>query len=263
MEEQIQQNFQLYKGMGVGTSLALILFFQLLFPNRRNLSDLLMVWKVNVPLALIDAVLLSLLCGSCICSWAMVVRDSGLGTFDRVGFPYWLQVATTVLVLDFVAYAWHRANHVSRFLWRFHAVHHSDTCFEVSTAFRFHPGELVISLGVRLVVVTLTGLPLVGLIVFEVVYAFFNLLIHSDIRLAPRLEEPLGKVFITPSLHRLHHSDQPEELNTNFGTIFSFWDRLGKSYAFADIFRKITVGLPGQQGKFLSLRTVLALPLKR
>jgi sterol desaturase/sphingolipid hydroxylase (fatty acid hydroxylase superfamily) len=107
MEEQIQQNFQLYKGMGVGISLGLILFFQLLFPNRRHFRDLLMI------------------CGSCICSWAVVVRDSGLGTFDRVGFPYWLQVAATVLVLDFVAYAWHRANHVSRFLWRFHAVHHS------------------------------------------------------------------------------------------------------------------------------------------
>jgi sterol desaturase/sphingolipid hydroxylase (fatty acid hydroxylase superfamily) len=262
MEELVQQNFQIYKGMGVGVSLVLILFFQMLFPNRHQLRDFLMIWKVNVPRALIDAALLSLACGACVCSWAMIVRGSGLAAFDRIGFPYWFQVAVTVLVLAFVAYAWHRANHVTRFLWRFHSVHHSDTCFEVTTAFRFHPGELMISLGVRLVVVTLTGLPLLGLIVFEIVYAFFNLFVHRDIRLAPILEGPLSKIFITPSLHRLHHSDRPEELNTNFGTIFSFWDRLGKSYIFADISNQVSVGLPGQQGAFLSLRKVLTLPFK-
>jgi len=263
VEEQIQQNFQLYKGMGVGVSLALILFFQLMFPNRRLLRDYLMIWRVNIPLALIDAALLSLICGACVCSWAGIVRGSGLGAFDGVGLPYWLQVVATVLVLDITAYVWHRANHVSRFLWRFHAVHHSDTCFEASTAFRFHPGELLISLGVRLVLVTLTGLPLLGLIVFEVVYAFFNLFVHSDVRLAQILEKALSRVFITPSLHRLHHSDQPEELNTNFGTIFSFWDRLGRSFCFSEISRQVSVGLPGQQGKILSLRRSLALPFKK
>ena len=120
----------------------------------------------------------------------------------------------------------------------------------------------MISLAVRLVVVTLIGLPLLGLIVFEIVYAFFNLFVHSDIRLAPILEEPISKIFITPSLHRLHHSDRPEELNTNFGTIFSFWDRLGKSYVFADISRRVLVGLPGQRGKLLSLRKALTLPFR-
>lgn len=263
MEEQVQQNFQIYKGMGVGISLFLILFFQLLLPNRRQLRDFLMIWKVNVPLALIDAALLSLVSGACVCSWAMIVRGSGLGAFDRIGFPYWIQVVSSVLVLDFIAYIWHRANHVSRFLWRFHSVHHSDTCFEVSTALRFHPGELVISLGVRLVVVTITGLPLLGLIVFEIVYAFFNLFVHSDIRMALGLEEPLSQIFITPALHRLHHSDRPKELNTNFGTIFSFWDRLGRSFLLSDISRKVSVGLPGQQGKFLSLAKALPLPFKK
>ena len=263
MEEGIQQNFYFYKGLGVALSLVLIITAQLLFPNRHQLRDLLTNWKVNVPLALIDAGLLSLLCGACVCTWAGIVRGSGFGFFDRAGVPYWIQVVLTVLLLDLVAYAWHRANHASRFLWRFHAVHHSDNCFEASTAFRFHPGELLISLAIRLVVVTLTGLPLMGLIVFEIVYAFFNLFVHSDIRLSPAHEGPLCSIFITPSLHRLHHSDRPAELNTNFGTIFSFWDRLGRSYVFADVSKDNRVGLPDHEDRTLGLMEALMLPLKR
>ena len=112
-------------------------------------------------------------------------------------------------MLDLVAYMWHRANHTWTLLWRFHAVHHSDIYFDASTAFRFHPGELLISLGVRLVAVTVTGLPILGLIAFEVLYGFSNVFVHSDIRMTSRHERRLGWVIVTPSLHRMHHSERP------------------------------------------------------
>ena len=168
----------------------------------------------------------------------------------------------TIVLLDCVAWVWHRANHKSSFLWRFHSAHHSDAVFDASTAFRFHPGEILISIGVRLLVVTLTGLPVLGLVAFEVVFAFFNLLVHSDIRIPPRLERWIGLLFVTPSLHRLHHSILETEHNQNYGTIFSCWDRLSKTYVYADTTSKIVVGLPGQRPKPLKLREVLALPLK-
>lgn len=262
MEAELADSFELYKAGGVLTSLLLVVAFQLLFPNRLTLRRLLKNWTVNAPLALIDTALLSLLCGACVSTWAVTVRQRGIGVFEAAAIPYWIQVAATVIVLDLVAYLWHRANHRWPLLWRFHAVHHSDVCFDASTAFRFHPGELLISLGVRLIVVTVTGLPILGLITFEVIYGFSNLFVHSDIRIAPRQEHRLGWLFVTPSLHRMHHSERPEIHNTNFGTIFSIWDRLGWTFLNGDANSPVTLGLPGQGGRSLRLGEALSLPLR-
>lgn len=263
MEAAIKEDFQFYKSVGIAASLLLILLFQLLFPNRLTLRKLLANWRVNAPLALIDTALLSLLCGACVCAWAATVRENRFGFFELARFPYWLQVGATVALLDLTAYLWHRANHVSRFLWRFHSVHHSDVSLEASTAFRFHPGELLISLGIRLLAVTLTGLPILGLIAFEIIYGFFNLFVHSDIRMRKSMERLLGLFFVTPSLHRLHHSERPEELNRNFGTIFSWWDRALRSYLQADADTPIRTGLPGRSGRQLKLGEALMLPFRR
>jgi sterol desaturase/sphingolipid hydroxylase (fatty acid hydroxylase superfamily) len=262
MEAEVAESFQLYKGAGILASLLLVVAFQLLCPNRLTLRTMVSNWAVNCPLALIDIALLTLLCGACVCTWAVTVRAQGIGMFEAAFVPYWVQVATTVVMLDLVAYLWHRANHRWPLLWRFHAVHHSDVHFDASTAFRFHPGELLISLGVRLVVVTVTGLPILGLIAFEVVYGFFNLFVHSDIRLSGTREHWLGRLLVTPSLHRLHHSERPEIHNKNFGTIFSTWDRLGRTLLGGDADTRVTVGLPGQHGRALGVGEALRLPLR-
>lgn len=263
MDAELAESFHLYKGAGVVTSLLLIAGAQLLVPNRLSLGAVIRNWQVNAPLALIDTVTLTLICGACVCTWAVTVRASGIGLFEAAALPYWTQVPTTVIVLDLVAYLWHRANHRWAVLWRFHAVHHSDIRFEASTAFRFHPGELLISMGVRLAVVTLTGLPVLGLIAFEVLYAFCNLLVHSDIRITRWLERRIGWLFITPSLHRLHHSERPELHDTNFGTILSVWDRLWRTFLDGGSDTPVTLGLPGQDGRVLALRETLLLPLGR
>ena len=260
MEREIEASFQLYKSVGVGVSLLLIVAAQGLFPNRLALRQLVGNWRVNAPLAAIDAVLLSLLCGACVCTWAVTVREQGAGLFALATVPYAVQVALTVVLLDFVAYAWHRANHRWGWLWRFHAVHHSDVVFDASTAFRFHPGELLISLGVRLVVVTVTGLPVLGLMVFELVYGLSNLFVHSDIRLGKRLERWCAAVVVTPSLHRLHHADRPEIHNRNFGTIFSVWDRICRTLLRGDADTPVRLGLPGQDGRVVGLWAALRLP---
>ncbi len=121
---------------------------------------------------------------------------------------------------------------------------------------------MLISLGVRLVVVTVTGLPILGLIGFEVLYGFFNLFVHSDIRIASAREHWLAYLLVTPSLHRLHHSERPEIHNKNFGTIFSIWDRLGRTLLGGDADTRVTVGLPGQRGRALSVGEALRLPLR-
>jgi len=262
MEAELTKAFELYKAVGILVSVLFVVAFQLLCPNRLSLQMLVSNWKVNVPLAVIDTALLSLLCGACVSTWVVTVRQHGIGVFETVALPYWTQVAATVVVLDVVAYLWHRANHRWALLWRFHAVHHSDVHFDASTAFRFHPGELVISLGVKLFVVTLTGLPVLGLIVFEAIYGFCNLFVHSDVRIPSSGERILGWLLVTPSVHRAHHSERPEIHNRNFGTIFSLWDRLGRTYLGGDADSLLTLGLPGQDGRVLSVGEALRLPLR-
>ena len=264
VEAALKESFQLYKGAGLAVSLVLVLAFQLLFPNRLTIRTLARNWKVNVPLAAVDTALVSLLCGACVCTWAATVRErGGGGLFEAAALPYWSQVAVTVALLDLVAYVWHRANHRWAWLWRFHAVHHSDVTFDASTAFRFHPGELLISIGVRLAVVTVTGLPILGLIAFEVIYGLANLFVHSDIRIPAVWEQRLASVVVTPSLHRAHHSERPEIHNTNFGTILSLWDRLaGTLLGGSHADTSITLGLPGQHGRVYGLGEALRLPLR-
>ena len=219
-------------------------------------------WSVNAPLALIDTALLSLLCGARVCTWALIVRDHGIGVLPATTLPRGVQGATTVSMPDLVAHVWHRTNHTWTLLWRFHAVHHSDVYFDASTAFRFHPGELLISLGVRLVAVTVTGLPILGLIAFEVMYGFSNIFIHSDIRMARHHERRLVWLIVTPSLHRMHHSERPELHNTNFGTILSVWDRVDRTFLRGNAASAVTLGLPGQAGRALGLGEALRLPLR-
>ncbi|HUG43126.1 MAG TPA: sterol desaturase family protein [Acidobacteriota bacterium] len=260
IEWWVNENFQLIKSLGIFLSILLVAAFQSLFPNRLALQKVFRNWRINMPLAGVNALLLSLLCGACVCAWALTVRDLKIGFYELAGFPYWLEVAFTVILLDFVAWIWHIANHKWRLLWRFHSVHHSDETFEASTGFRFHPGELLISLGVRLLVVTATGLPLLGLILFEVIFGAFNLFVHSDLRLPPKAELILSWAVVTPSLHRMHHSASPEEHNRNFGTIFSFWDRIARTFLYADSRSRVEVGLSGLNRSSLSFRGVLTMP---
>jgi sterol desaturase/sphingolipid hydroxylase (fatty acid hydroxylase superfamily) len=146
-------------------------------------------------------------------------------------------------------------------LWRFHQVHHGDSQYTVTTALRFHPGELLLALPVRLLAVTFLGVPVVGVIVFEVVFAFANFWEHGDIDLPLKVEEALGRAFITPALHRRHHSVESQLLDSNFGTIFSLWDRLFGSFGENRSSVKIETGLPGVEGS-IGTMGILALPAR-
>ena len=232
---------------------------QRLVPHQNKTGDALRNWKVNVPLGLLNTALFALVCGSCVCVLAKQTQMERTGLFHFFGVGYLLQVVLSVVLLDFVAYLFHRIYHQVPLFWRFHSPHHSDVVFETSTAIRFHPGELLLSLGVRIAVVWALGIPVLALLVFEGVYIFFNLLEHSDFNLPPKWDGRLSRFFITPSLHRLHHSTDRKELNSNFGTILSVWDRLLGTYRGTESERKISVGLGGPK---LSLMETLGLPFR-
>jgi sterol desaturase/sphingolipid hydroxylase (fatty acid hydroxylase superfamily) len=127
-------------------------------------------------------------------------------------------------LFDFAIYLWHVASHKYEFLWRFHKVHHSDKGFNVSTGFRFHVFDLLIEIIYKCIFVVIIGVNAYLVLSIEIIELFFILFHHANIR-APK-EELISQVFITPSLHRTHHSKKRSEHDSNYGIVFSIWDRL-------------------------------------
>jgi sterol desaturase/sphingolipid hydroxylase (fatty acid hydroxylase superfamily) len=213
------------------------------FPHQNSFTAVLKNWRVNLSLAVTNAVLMAAICGGCLCALALYVKQHHLGVFHNIGLLYWGQIASTVVLFDMVAYFIHRFYHQNKWLWPLHAVHHADIVFETSTALRFHPFELLLSLGMRLAFVWLLGPPILAIIIFEILFAYFNLVEHSDIVFPQALERILAPVFITPSMHRRHHSIT-EKNTPNFGTILSLWDILFGTMNVREPLEVIDVGTP-------------------
>jgi len=231
--------FELIRLGGFAAAVAAAVGLQRIRPHARERGSL----AVNVPMWLLDTLAVAAVCGQCgfvVADWADGAR---FGLLHLAALPWWIAVAVTVPALDLVSYVWHRANHRVRFLWRFHQVHHSDEHFTVSTAARFHPGEILMSVPVRLAGIALLGAPVVGVLVFELLFTAFNFVEHGDIDLPRRLEARLGRVLVLPALHRRHHSEVASELNSNFGTIFIVWDRLLATFTDSSSAARVRIGL--------------------
>jgi sterol desaturase/sphingolipid hydroxylase (fatty acid hydroxylase superfamily) len=143
-----------------------------------------------------------------------------------VDWPDWAWLPLDILLLEFWIYWWHRANHEWPFLWRFHEVHHRDRHLDVTTALRFHFGEVALSAVARAVVIMAFAIPLTSVVVFEVLVIVASVFHHSNWRIPPRIERALARVVITPSRHWVHHHRVRADTDSTYGTIFSFWDPL-------------------------------------
>ncbi|WP_366555907.1 sterol desaturase family protein [Aquibaculum sediminis] len=141
----------------------------------------------------------------------------------------WGGLLLDLLLLDLLIYWWHRANHEIAFLWRFHEVHHRDRFLDVTSAVRFHFGEVILSALARAAVIWLLGFPLLSVLVFEAVLLLASVFHHSNLRLPRGLERPLSKVIITPERHWVHHHAIRQDTDSNYGTVFVIWDRLFRS----------------------------------
>jgi sterol desaturase/sphingolipid hydroxylase (fatty acid hydroxylase superfamily) len=251
-----ESEFQLIRGLAVVVAMGVALALQHLAPHARHRGSA----RTNLGLWGVNLLVVGAVCGACACAAARFAEQTGLGLFNVMQAPLWVRVVATIVALDFVSYGWHRANHVIPALWRFHAVHHSDSSFTVSTALRFHPGELLLSLPLRLAAVIAVGASPVAVVAFEAVFALSNYVEHGDIDLPVWLERPLGRVLVTPALHRLHHARKPSDREHNYGTIFVTWDRLLGTHGTSDSTVRVEVGLPGLDDS-LDLRRTLGLPV--
>ncbi len=156
-------------------------------------------------------------------------------------------VALDLLLLDALIYWWHRANHEWRFLWRFHGVHHLDRFLDTTTALRFHFGEVLLSALARAGVILLIGFPLSSILAFEAVVLIAAIFHHSDLALPPRLEAWLSRLVITPSIHWVHHHRRRVDTDSNYGTIFSFWDRLFATSSPTRRSSTMAIGVEGEE----------------
>jgi sterol desaturase/sphingolipid hydroxylase (fatty acid hydroxylase superfamily) len=221
-------------------------------------------WRTNLALWALDSLVTRLVCGGCGFALAAWCEARGFGVLQTLAAPAWLALPLGVLALDAVSYFWHRANHRVRWLWRFHRVHHADRAFQVTTALRFHPGELLLALPLRLAAIATIGLSPLGVLAFEIVFGAMNLLEHGNFDLAPRLERGLTRVLVTPALHRLHHARDVRDLNSNFGTILCAWDRALGTLHESSSSRKFETGLPGEGGeREMTLGRSLVAPFER
>ena len=250
-------HFQLLRGAGFVLAVGLAVALQRLSPHARLRG----AWRVNGGFWVVNLVVLGVVCGACACTASLWAAAHGFGALHLAAAPAWIAIPVTVVVLDLLSYGWHRANHAFGPLWRFHRVHHSDTTFTVSTAARFHPGELLLSLPLRLAAVVALGAPVAGIVVFEVLFTFANFVEHGDIDYPRALERRLQRAFVTPALHRRHHGRADGQLGSNFGTIFSVWDRWLRTYGESTSAAVVRTGLPGQADA-LGLRAAVALPLR-
>ncbi len=174
--------------------------------------------------------------------WA---SDRPFGLLHLVPLPAWAQFTGGFLLLDLSFYYWHIANHKIPWLWRFHSVHHIDPDLDVSTGFRFHFGEVLLSALFRVIQVSLIGMSFTAFAAYELVFQVNTLFHHSNVRLPIRLERLLNRVLVTPRMHGIHHSQVRRETNSNFGVVFCWWDRAHRTLGLNIPQSKIRIGIAG------------------
>lgn len=242
---------------------ALVVVWELCAPRgalsvRRGLR-----WPTSFTLGPLNAVLATMPVAPL--ALAMTLREHSWGLATNTWLPRWLALALCVLLLDLLVYCQHRAFHGIPMLWRVHRVHHSDVDFDYTTAFRFHPLEALLTNALVLAAIALFGLPPTGILIHQALAAGMTIVEHANAVVPSRIEWSARWLVVTPDLHRVHHSVDAPSFDSNFGTIFSVWDRLFGTYRSRDTdLAGMEMGLDTlRERKYLTLPWTLALPFLR
>ena len=199
-------------------------------PRRRREIPRLIRWTNNIGVVFLDSFLVRLTFPIVAVGLALLAEERGWGLFNVFDVPTWLAVVVSVAALDLAIYLQHVMFHAVPALWRLHRMHHADLEIDVTTGLRFHPVEILLSMGIKLAVVAVLGPPAVAVLIFEVLLnatAMFN---HSNVKLPDGIDRILRLFVVTPDMHRVHHSIHPAETNSNFGFNLPWWDRLLGTY---------------------------------
>jgi sterol desaturase/sphingolipid hydroxylase (fatty acid hydroxylase superfamily) len=249
---------------GFGGVLLLMLLWELLAPRRRLTVSRPLRWSGNLGLVVTGTVVVRLLIPIGAVSMALIAAEHRWGILNNVSLPEWSKVLIAFVALDLVIYLQHVMFHAVPALWRLHMVHHADLDFDTTTGVRFHPIEILLSMGIKFGAIVLLGAPAVAVLAFEVILNATSLFNHGNVRIPGWLDRVLRLFVVTPDMHRVHHSVHPRETNSNFGFNLPWWDYLMGTYRAqpAEGHEHMTVGLDHLRDTTLveRLDMLLALP---
>jgi len=208
----------------------LVAGLEILSPRRTLTASKPGRWFANLAIIALNPVSVRLVFPIFPVGMAFFAQERSWGLLNNVDLPYWLEVAVAVIILDFTIYLQHVLHHAVPLLWRLHMMHHSDLDIDVTTGMRFHPIEILLSLGIKIAAVAAIGPPVLAVLIFEVALNSTTLFNHSNIRIPEGMDRVLRIVVVTPDMHRVHHSVIIRETNSNYGFNLPWWDRLFGTY---------------------------------
>ena len=209
---------------------ALMAAWEVAAPRRTLRESKSIRWASNLAIVVLNSVLLRALFPAAAVGVAAFVAERGAGLINIFAAPFPLAIVLSLLVLDLAVYLQHLMFHAMPILWRVHRMHHADLDFDVTTGVRFHPLEMILSMLIKFAVILLLGPPVLAVLIFEVLLnatAMFN---HSNVRIPQPWDRALRWLVVTPDMHRVHHSIDAPECNSNFGFNLPWWDRLFGTY---------------------------------
>ena len=187
-------------------------------------------WLQNFSLTILGTVGVRLLFPLAGVGWAVFVAERGWGVLPHSGLPPWASIVITVVVLDFSYYLQHYLLHAVPLLWRLHRTHHSDVEYDFSTGVRFHPFEALFTAAFGMAFIAVLGAPPEGVMLSQILAVAVSFGEHANVVISAAVDRAIRLVFVTPNMHRVHHSVDHVEGNSNFSNMFSFWDRLFGTY---------------------------------
>jgi len=210
--------------------LVIMFLWELIAPRRPLTTSKIARWSSNLGLVLIDSIVVRLVFPTALVGVALLAQRRGWGLFNLFELSTLLEIIFSVLILDLAIYLQHVMFHSIPLFWRLHMVHHSDMDIDVTTGVRFHPIEILLSMGIKMVVVVLMGAPPASVLIFEIILNGTSMFNHGNVRYSQQVDSFLRLIVVTPEMHRVHHSTLRWETNSNLGFSFPWWDRLFGTY---------------------------------
>lgn len=239
--------------------------FEALAPRRTRSFGRLRRWPSNIGIVALNSMILRIAFPVAAVQFAGSVHERELGLLGLFDLPGWVEFLIAVVVLDLAIYLQHVLFHAAPLLWRLHRMHHQDLDFDVTTGARFHPVEILLSMGIKFMVIAALGPSAVAVLVFEALLNGMAMFNHANAKIPLGLDAVLRKLVVTPDMHRVHHSISPNETNSNFGFNLSVWDRLFGTYRAqpAAGHEGMTIGLETfREPRELWMDRLLTLPLR-
>jgi sterol desaturase/sphingolipid hydroxylase (fatty acid hydroxylase superfamily) len=209
---------------------ALIAAWELFAPRRVLEVSKPVRWTHNISIAIINVLLVRVLFPSAAVGVSVFANERGIGLLNMFPIPYALAFMLSLLALDLTMYVVHLMFHAVPALWRVHRMHHADVDFDVTTGARFHPIQILLALLIKFAVIFVLGPPVMAVLVFEAVFNALSLFNHANVRIPSTVDRVLRWFLVTPDMHRVHHSIEATETNSNFSFVLPWWDRLFGTY---------------------------------